>query len=48
LLHHSASGLDTTNWVTPPESVNDNGTNKFILVAPPAGNRFYRLFKALD
>jgi len=26
-----------------PEPVNDNGTNKFILVQPPVGNRFYRL-----
>jgi hypothetical protein len=37
------SSVDTTNWVTPPESVNDNGTNKFILIAPPTGNRFFRL-----
>jgi hypothetical protein len=35
--------LATTNWVTPVESVTDNGTTKFILVTPPAGNRFYRL-----
>jgi hypothetical protein len=37
------SSLDTTNWTTPPETVSDNGTNKFILIAPPTGNRFYRL-----
>ncbi|MFO1488782.1 MAG: hypothetical protein U1F65_09915 [Verrucomicrobiota bacterium] len=30
-------------WATPPESVQDNGTIKFIIVNPPAGNRFYRL-----
>ena len=35
--------LATTNWVTPAESVTDNGTNKYIIVNPPAGNRFYRL-----
>jgi hypothetical protein len=34
-----------TNWVSPPETVNDYGTEKFILVNPPAGNRFYRLQK---
>ncbi len=34
----------TTNWVTPLEIVNDDGTNKFIIVNPPVGSRFYRLF----
>jgi hypothetical protein len=38
-----ALAMGTTNWVTPPETVNDNGTNKFMLIAPPTGNRFYRL-----
>jgi hypothetical protein len=37
--------VGTTNWMTAPQSVFDNGTNKFIIVNPPAGNRFYRLFK---
>jgi hypothetical protein len=37
--------LTTTNWTAPPESVTDDSTNKFILVNPPAGNRFYRLHK---
>ncbi len=37
------TGLGTTNWVTPSETVNDNGTNRFIIVNPPSGNRFYRL-----
>ncbi len=35
--------LGTTIWVTPLETVNDNGTNRFIIVNPPTGNRFYRL-----
>ena len=35
--------IATTTWVTPPEAVQDNGTIKFIIVDPPAGNRFYRL-----
>ena len=38
------SNLETTNWAAPPETVNDNGTSKFILIAPPTGNRFGRLF----
>ena len=37
------TSLATTNWVTPAESVTDNGTIKYILVNPPTGNRFYRL-----
>ena len=39
------TNLATTNWVAVSETVTDNGTNKFILVNPPAGNRYYRLFK---
>jgi hypothetical protein len=37
--------LTTTAWLTPPETVTDNGTLKFIIVNPPLDNRFYRLSK---
>ena len=37
--------LNPANWTTPSETVTDNGTNKFIIVNPPTGNRYYRLFK---
>ena len=37
--------LNLTNWVAAPQTVNDDGTTRFIIVAPPTGNRFYRLFK---
>src|ERR1017187_8289170 len=37
------TNLATPNWVTPSQSVTDNGTIKYITVNPPAGNRFYRL-----
>jgi len=37
--------LNGANWVAVPQPVNDNGTNKFIVVNPPGGNRYYRLFK---
>jgi hypothetical protein len=37
--------LNTPNWVAVPQPVTDNGTHRFIIVNPPAGNRFYRLFK---
>ena len=36
-------GLAAPIWTAPPESVNDDGTNRFIILAPPLGNRFYRL-----
>jgi hypothetical protein len=37
--------LTTTNWTAPAETVADNGTNKFIMVSPPVGNRYFRLFR---
>ncbi len=39
------SDLNTTSWSAPSETINDNGTEKFIIVNPPTGNRFYRLVK---
>lgn len=35
--------LNTANWNTPPQTVSDDGTNKYILVNPPLTNAFYRL-----
>jgi hypothetical protein len=40
-----STNLTTTNWLTPPESVTDDGTIKYIIVSPPTGSRFYRLLK---
>jgi hypothetical protein len=37
--------LGTSNWVATGQTLNDNGTNKFVIVNPPSGNRYYRLFK---
>ena len=37
--------LNAAIWATPSEAVTDNGTNKFILVNPPPGSRYYRLVK---
>jgi uncharacterized delta-60 repeat protein len=36
------SNLQTANWVTPAETVNNDGTNNFIVVNP-RGNLFFRL-----
>lgn len=32
-------------WGTPPQTINNDGTNNFIVVSPPVGNSFYRLFE---
>ena len=37
--------LSPASWVAPLESINDNSIERFIVVDPPAGNRFYRLSK---
>jgi hypothetical protein len=39
------TNLATMNWVAPPESTNDNGTNKFIVAKPSSGNMFFRLMQ---
>ena len=38
-----STNVASSNWTTPPETVTDNGTFKFIIVNPPTANRFYRL-----
>lgn len=35
--------LAGTNWVTPTETLNDDGVNRYVVVTPSPGNRFYRL-----
>jgi hypothetical protein len=39
------SHLNKANWEAAPQTVGDNGVNRFIIVDPLVGNRFYRLFK---
>jgi alpha-L-arabinofuranosidase len=35
--------LTTTNWTTPPEPVQNDGTNSFIIITQPTGTRFFEL-----
>ena len=44
VLQHNAD-LNTTNWMAASHLVGDDGTNRLIIVSPPVGSRFYRLFK---
>jgi hypothetical protein len=39
------NNVNISGWVGAPQPVTDDGTSKFIIVNPPTGNRFYRLFK---
>src|SRR5258708_21721798 len=44
-LQQNTNGVATPNWSNAVTTPNDNGTTKTIIVNPPTGNRFYRLFK---
>jgi hypothetical protein len=37
--------LNTPSWTAPPETIVDDGASKFIIVSPPTGNRYFRLFR---
>jgi len=37
------TNLAELNWQAPPETVQDNGTIRYIIANPSTGNRFYRL-----
>jgi hypothetical protein len=45
LLQENTNGVASVNWSNAPGTILDDGTNKTLIVNPPAGNRFYRLFK---
>jgi len=44
-LNTNLNNVTISGWVSAPQPVIDDGTTKSIIVAPPTGNRFYRLFK---
>jgi alpha-L-arabinofuranosidase len=35
--------LTTANWTAPSETIQNDGSNNFIIITPPAGNRYFRL-----
>jgi hypothetical protein len=35
--------LNPANWTAPSQTLNDDGTNKYIVVSPPTGNAYFRL-----
>jgi hypothetical protein len=44
-LQQNTNGIGTLNWSNLVGGIQDNGTIKYVIVNPPTGNRFYRLFK---
>jgi len=42
-LQQNTNSVGSPNWSNVTATPSDNGTIKYIIVNPPAGNRFYRL-----
>jgi hypothetical protein len=45
LLQQNTNSIASVNWSNAPGTIQDNGITKTLIVNPPTGNRFYRLFK---
>jgi hypothetical protein len=43
-LQVNTNGVGTVNWSNVVTAPTDDGTTKTVIVNPPVGNRFYRLF----
>ncbi len=44
-LQQSTNGMVSANWSNVITAATDDGTSKTVIVNPPTGNRYYRLFK---
>jgi hypothetical protein len=45
LLQQNTNSVSSVNWSNVTATIQDDGTTKVLIVNPPTGNRFYRLFK---
>ncbi len=45
VLQQNTNGVATVNWSNVVTTPSDDGTTKTIVINPPTGNRFFRLFK---
>jgi len=45
VLQQNTNSVSSVNWSNAPGNIQDDGTTKTLIVNPPVGNRFYRLFK---
>jgi len=44
-LQQNTNSIASVNWSNVTSGIQDDGTTRTFIVNPPAGNRFYRLFK---
>jgi hypothetical protein len=44
-LQQNTNSVSSVNWSNVVSGIQDDGTTKTLIVNPPSGNRFYRLFK---
>jgi hypothetical protein len=42
-LQENTNGVASVNWSNAPGTIQDDGTNKTLIINPPTANRFYRL-----
>ena len=42
-LQQNTNGVASVNWSNAPGTIQDDGTTKTLIIAPPTGERFYRL-----
>src|SRR5262245_12781113 len=45
VLQQNTTALGSLTWSNVTDTIQDNGTNRFVIVDPAVGNRFYRLVK---
>jgi len=45
ILQQNTQSISSVNWSNGTDMIQDDSTTKTLIVAPPTGNRFYRLFK---
>ena len=45
VLQQNTNNVHSVNWSNVTATIQDDGTTKTLVVSPPTGNRFYRLFK---
>jgi len=44
-LQQNTNGIGTSNWSNLVSGIQENASIRYIIVNPPSGSRFYRLFK---
>jgi hypothetical protein len=44
-LQQNTNGIGSVNWSNVTSGIQDDGTNKTLIVNPPTGNQFFRLHK---